>query len=66
MTMTIAEAKKDLAIEREILKLLGKLNRDDASVYTRVTFQIARIGDLERFILVTTLAEEPPVSPSAT
>lgn len=56
--MTIEEAKKDLAVEREILRQLGKLNRKDPAVYTRITFQIARIGDLENFVITTAIEEE--------
>lgn len=56
--MTIEEAKRDLAVEREILRQLGKLNRAEPAVYTRVTFQLARIQELEQFVITTAIEEE--------
>lgn len=54
--MTILEAKKAIAVERKILLLLRDLESLPETP-VRVSFQIARISELEQFIISTTLAE---------
>jgi hypothetical protein len=57
--MTLYEAKKQSAIERQILGLVhGLLNQPDMRL--RIDFQVARIAALESYIIATMLAADRP------
>lgn len=59
--MTILQAKKAIEVERKILGLIRELP-DRPENWTRITFQIARISELEGFVIHQTLAEQSPTS----